>query len=222
MNIYRTNLHMLGPQGSGKGTQSEILAKKTDFIHISAGDLLRKRTLIDDEFAHHLKNILDSGELVPFGIIERVHEEKISLYPDTVGFIFDGILRNLEQTNAMTNLWKKLKLDEPFLIVLEISDAQSIERLNKRRVCPKCGFIAIAQSNAELICKRCGTKMIQRSDDTKEAILNRLEIYHQETEPVIDYFRSKNRLIIINGSPSIEIVSESIIKKLYQKQIIQP
>lgn len=220
MNNLKTNLHLLGPQGSGKGTQSEILADKLGFLHISAGDLLRKRILLDDKFADHLKAILDSGKLVPFGIIERVHEEEIARHPNVKGVIFDGVLRNTDQVQVMSGLWSKLKLDEPLLVVLEISDEEAVRRINKRRICPKCSLIGIFNNTKTVICPKCGETMVQRSDDITEAVLNRLKIYHRETTPVIAIFQSKNRAIIIDGSPSVETVSEAIINALCQRKII--
>lgn len=220
MNNLKTNLHLLGPQGSGKGTQSEILAHKLGFLHISAGDLLRKKILSNNQFAHHLKAILDSGKLVPFGIIERVNEEEIKKYPGVEGIIFDGVLRNIDQVQAMSGLWSKLKLDEPLLVVLEISDEEAVKRISKRRVCPKCNYISFSNNNETKICPKCGETMIQRSDDTTEAILSRLKIYHQETIPVIAMFQSKNRVIVVDGSPSIETISEAIINSLRQRKII--
>lgn len=216
----KTNLHLLGPQGSGKGTQSEILAQKLDFKHISVGDLLRKRTAVSDDFAKNLKRQLDAGELASDEIVKDLLEKAINQHQDFQGYIFDGTLRNLNQTKFLHSFWSTTALDEPFLIVLEISDKEAIKRISSRRICPKCNFITFTASEDDLVCPKCGTLMVKRSDDTPEAIQTRLEIYHNNTEPVISYFQSLHRTIIVDGNPSIEAVSESIIQKLKQNHII--
>lgn len=218
----KTNLHLLGPQGSGKGTQSEILAQKLDFQHISVGDLLRKRAAVNDDFAKKLKRELDAGELASDDIVKNILEEEIHRHQKTEGYIFDGTLRNLKQTKFLHPLWHAMSLDELFLIVLKITDQEAIKRLSKRRICPKCNYITFVVNESDLICPQCGTLMVKRSDDTAEAIQMRLKIYHNNTEPVITYFQSLHRVIIVDGSPSIEAVSESILQELKKYNIISP
>lgn len=220
MQKLKINLHLLGPQGSGKGTQSEILAKKLNFKHISVGDLLRKRATVKDDFAKDLKRKLDAGELVSDEIVKGLLEKAINQHQDFQGYIFDGTLRNLNQTKFLHSFWSETGLEEPFLIVLEIADDEAIKRISKRRVCPKCNFITFTVDEDQLICPKCGTQMIRRSDDTTEAIQNRLKIYHNNTEPVIAYFQSLQRAIAVDGHPSIEVVSESILQELKKYNII--
>lgn len=216
----KTNLHLLGPQGSGKGTQSEILAQKLDFKRISVGDLLRKRAALNNEFAKNLKHKLDAGELASDDIVKDILEEEIHQHQKIQGFIFDGTLRNLNQTKFLHSFWSTTALDKPFLIVLKITDQEAIKRVSKRRICLKCNFITFTDNEDELICPKCGTLMVKRSDDTAEAIQKRLEIYHNNTEPVISYFQSLHRVIIVDGHPPIEVVSEAIIQTLKQDNII--
>jgi len=216
----KTNLHLLGPQGSGKGTQAEILASELGFRHISVGDLLRKRSMADDDLAKNLKSELDAGKLAPDHLVKQVLETEIIKNQNSSGFIFDGTLRHLDQVKFMQSMWTNLSLDEPFVIVLEIEDEESIRRTSKRMVCPKCNYITFAVNENDLNCPKCGTLMVKRSDDTPEAIQKRLKIYHNNTEPVITYFQSLHRVIIIDGRPSIEVVSEAIIQKIKQNNII--
>lgn len=218
----KTNLHLLGPQGSGKGTQSEILAQKLNFKHISVGDLLRKRAAMNSDFAKNLKHKLDAGELASDDIVKEILEEEIYQHQKIQGFIFDGTLRNFNQTKFLHSFWSAISLDEPFLIVLEITDQEAIKRVSKRRICPKCNFTTFTINEDNLNCPKCGTLMVKRSDDTPEAIQKRLEIYHNNTEPVISYFQSLHRIIIVDGSPCIEAVSESIVQKLKHNNMISP
>ena len=221
MHHKRLNLHFFGPQGSGKGTQAEILANKLKLINISAGQLFRDRAKLNDKFGLILKNVLRSGELIPVGIHERIIEETISRTPNVRGFVFDGVIRNRQQMATFNKLWPKFNLDEPILIVLEISDRESVKRIEKRRTCLKCDNISIAENHEKLtICPECGSKMVQRSDDHKEAIQKRLSIYHQETKPMIDFFQIKNRVVLIDGYPTIPQVTELIIKALKLKKLL--
>lgn len=222
MNNKRLNLHVLGPQGSGKGTQSEILASKLDIVHIATGQLFRNRSKAGDEYAKHLKNILDAGKLVPVGIHERALEDEIAKHEKANGFVFDGAMRNIKQVKILESIWKKLNLDIPWIIVLEIDDKESIRRIETRRTCSKCGNIAIA-SNIDvknIKCDQCGGNMVQRTDDTAEGITKRLQIYHSETLPIIEKYRKLNRTITIDGSPSIEAVTKSIFNQLKSRGII--
>ena len=180
----RCNLHFFGPQGSGKGTQTEILAAKVNFKIISAGKLFRIRSQQKDEFATHLKNILDEGLLVPLGIFERVLEDAVIQEKTAKGFIFDGAMRNLEQLKILSTIWPKLNLDNPWIIFLQLTDDEAIKRIGNRLTCNYCGFITSINFHDQIppICSKCKVgHFIKRSDDTPEAVKERLQIFHQET-----------------------------------------
>lgn len=218
----RQNLHFFGPQGSGKGTQAAMLAEKLNFKLISAGKLFRSRSRKNDEFAIHLKKVLDEGLLVPVGIFERVLEEAIIEAKDALGFIFDGAMRNLEQVEILATIWSKLDLADPWIIYLKLSDNEAIKRIGNRLTCDHCGFITSVNFHQQIpaICPKCQIgHFIKRSDDTLEAVKERLQIFHQETKVVINYFQKLNRVIEIDGSPAIKEVQSLISQALAQPKI---
>lgn len=218
----RLNFHILGPQGSGKGTQSEILAERLKFSHLSAGQLFRDRIEVGDELAKKLKTILDSGQLVPLNIYQQIIESAIVSNQQVGGFIFDGAIRNLQQVQCLEKIWKKYHLLEPWLIVINLSDEEAIRRIEKRLTCSSCKSIFIADGKLQenLTCPQCQGVLKKRSDDDVEVVKKRLETYYTQTLPVVDYFRSKDRLVEIDGRPSIDDVSEQIFNKLQEKNIL--
>lgn len=223
-NRRRLNLHFFGSQGSGKGTQAEILADKLGLKLISVGKLLRERANQKDRFAIHLKKILNQGVLIPIGIFERVLEEAINEEKSAQGFVFDGAMRNIEELKVLSDIWPKLNLDDPWIIVLKISDDLTKERIINRLTCDNCGFITsikfLVPSSKN--CPKCQIGHLKkRSDDTIEAVEERLSIYHKETSQVIDYYQKKNRLIEIDGAPAVEIVEKLVFDTLIQRKVIK-
>jgi len=182
------NLIILGPPGSGKGTQAKLLADHFHLTHISSGELLRLAVKSDQKKGPQIKKYLDSGQLVPFDTVLDVITDKIKSSPG--GFVLDGTPRDLSQAEHMDWFFKKHDIVINYIIYLDLSDEESIKRLLSR-----------AQKE-------------NRSDDTKEVIQKRLQIYHQDTSPVIDYYQKNANLITVDGSPDISTVTDLILKQL--------
>jgi len=203
---------MLGPQGSGKGTQAELLAKKLNIPNISIGQLLRNEIEKKTETGKQAQKYMNKGQLVSNSIAHKLAKNRITQPDCENGFIFDGFPRILIQAKfieTVTNI--------THVILVDISDEEAIDRLTGRRTCPKCGKIYHIKFNApkkEGICDKCAEKLEIREDDTEQAIRKRLKIYHAETEEVVEYYKEKNILIEINGEQSIEKVKQDIFSSV--------
>jgi adenylate kinase len=199
----------IGPQGSGKGTQAKIISKKLGFCHISTGDLFRETT---GELKELADSYIEKGNLVPSKIVIAMLKERIKEQDCEKGIILDGFPRTIEQDNYLNEI---MKIDKIFEI--SISDKESIKRLNGRWNCKRCGIMynifTSPKPKQDKICDQCGEDLYQRGDDAdKAAIKKRLEVYHNETKPILE--KHKDSVIKINGEQSIEKITEEIIKKL--------
>ncbi len=200
---------LIGPQGSGKGTQAKLVAKKYNILHIATGDLLREAVQNKTELGLKIKKILEEGELVPDELVISLIKEKLKSCED---FILDGFPRTIEQAKALDKI---TKLDKVIDII--VPDKESIKRISGRRSCPKCGAVFHIITNKpkkDEICDNCGTELIQRDDDKEEVIKKRLKIYHEQTSLLEDFYRNEGILEEINGEQSIEKVFEDIVKVL--------
>lgn len=182
------NLIILGPQGSGKGTQAKLLAKKLNLKHISIGELLRQAAKAPTKKGRIIKSLLAKGVLIPLETTLDVLEP--ALISCRKGFILDGIPRNLRQAEHLDWFLKKMNQSIGRIIYLTLSQKSTYTRLLKR------------------------AKQEGRSDDTKESIKKRLEIFNKQTIPVVNYFNTTGRLIEVDGEPDIETIHQSILKKL--------
>ncbi|HPI67485.1 MAG TPA: nucleoside monophosphate kinase [bacterium] len=203
---------ILGPQASGKGTQAEFLAEKLNVPNISVGQLLRDEVENKGELSSMIKEQMDSGGLVSNAIVDKLVKKRL-MQPDAQsGFIFDGFPRIRIQARVLATI-----TNLTHVIVVEISDAEALNRLSGRRTCPKCGkvyHLKFSPPKTEGICDEDNEKLIIRSDDTPEAIRARLKIYHEETEEVIEFYDKQGIVIRINGEQPIEDVKKEIFEKL--------
>ena len=200
---------IIGPQGSGKGTQAKLLEKKFNLVHVATGDLLREAVKKKKRIGLKIKDILEKGELVPDEIVISLIKEELK---DSKNFILDGFPRTLEQTKALDKI---TKLDKVIDII--VSDKESVKRISGRRSCPKCGAVFHIITNPPKkrgICDNCGSELIQRDDDKEKVIKKRLKIYHEQTSLLEDFYRNEGILEEINGEQSIEKVFEDIVKVL--------
>jgi len=206
------NIVFLGPQGSGKGTQAELLSKKLNLPQLITGEIFRREIARETELGRKAKEIIKQGELVPDEITNKIVTEELKKEQYKNGVIIDGFPRNLIQANVLEQI---LKIT--YAILINISDKEAIERISGRRTCLNCGMVYHLKYNPPMrneTCDKCSEKLIIRADDTGEAIKKRLEIYHRDTEPVIYYYKQRGVLVEINGEQPIERVHEEIIKKL--------
>ena len=197
------NLILMGPPGAGKGTQGEILAGKLNIQTISTGVMLRSAIKEGTEVGKVAAQYINDGKLVPDSVIVDVVRERLSKPDVKDGFILDGFPRTVAQAKALAETG--LKIDK--VLCIHVADEVIVERLSSRRECSKCGApynVVSKPSKVEGICDSCGGELIQRADDVPETIENRLNIYHKETEPIIDFYKEMGILVVAEGQPLLE------------------
>jgi len=201
---------LLGPPGAGKGTQGEKLTDEFGYVRLSTGDMLREAVRNGTELGKKAKEYMDSGALVPNDLIINLMKEKIATVDG--GVLLDGFPRTVEQADALGEVMAvDLALD------FEVPDEELIDRLTKRRSCPNCNAVyhLITKKPAkEGICDKCGAELYQRDDDKEATVKNRLEVYHKNTQPLIDYYEQKGTLVKIPSTGSIDEIFESVKKAI--------
>jgi adenylate kinase len=212
-------LIFMGPPGSGKGTQTDLLAKHLQIPAISAGELLRLEMKRHTKIGESIRKKMDSGILVPDGLVREVMEKRL-VQPDTKdGFILDGFPRHFKQIHDLQEIIEEFHADKKNIRVFYIylSAAESKKRLGKRRVCMFCGdtyHLAINPPKKRGVCDDCGHKLERRKDDEPSAIARRLRNFHKENDPLIDYFSKQGILYRIKGEQKIKKVQADILKDL--------
>lgn len=210
-------LVLLGPPGAGKGTQAKRLSQHFGVAHISTGDILRVNVRQGSPLGKEAAGYMDRGELVPDALIIRMVEERLHAPDCQKGFLFDGFPRTIPQAEALDALLdaQRQPLDRTVNIV--VPDEVLVERATGRRTCPACGamfHIRFDPPRQAGICDQCGAQLVQRQDDTEETVGNRLRVYHQQTAPLIDYYRRKGLLAEVDGRQTIDAVEETILAAL--------
>jgi adenylate kinase len=206
------NMILFGPQGSGKGTQAETIAKEFGLFHFSMGDQLRKEIKDKSTIGKKVESIMARGELVPDEITNAIALKVYSDKKNKNGIIFDGYPRSQVQL-AFTK--KNFHIDTA--IELELSEKESIKRIASRRMCPKCGKnynIIYLKPKVEGYCDDDNTKLVQRDDDKPKAVKDRLKIYYSQTEPLKKAYRDLGILQVIDGNKPIKDVYSDILKVL--------
>jgi adenylate kinase len=202
------NIVMLGSPGVGKGTYAKILSDKYNIPRISVGDLFRKAIRDETELGKKIRGYVSRGDLVPDEMVIELVKERLQEDDCKNGFFLDGFPRTIAQAEAME---KFKKVDKAFNFVA--SDGVIMSRLGGRRTCRECGAIYHVEnipSKVEGVCDRCGGGLYQRSDETSQAIKNRLRVYREKTKPVVDYFRKKGLLADIDANYQFEEVDKVI------------
>lgn len=213
---------ILGPQGSGKGTQSQLLAEKLNLNLLSMGAVTRKLRDEDSDLGRKAKEYYDQGMLFPDDITKQLLENTVKKLDANKGIIFEGVPRSYKQLYIFDGILKEFNISEPWFIYLKIKKSTIMDRIGSRKVCDKCNtpYLADNKEYKNGICEKCGGKLVTRPDDQPAAIEKRLESYHALTEPLIDYYKKKNKLIEIDGEPKIPEVFKKIIKSLKEKGVI--
>ena len=211
-----------GPPGSGKGTQADLLSKKTGWKKISTGDLLRAEAAAGTKLGKLVDKYIKSGKLAPDRLLVNLVDG--GLKGRLPGFIFDGYPRNLKQLNDLSAILKKRvkKSDPVYAILVATGDKEVKQRLGLRRVCP-CGTTYHLEYNPPInpgICDICGQKLFVRNDDKPRIIAPRLRVYHHDIKSVLDYWRKQGKLIEINGERPIKRIHEEIMEKLKGLRVI--
>ncbi|MGE5591020.1 MAG: adenylate kinase [Bacillota bacterium] len=201
---------LVGPQGSGKGTQAELLVAKHGIPHVATGDILREAIKGETPLGRQAKVYMDRGELVPDEIVIGIVRERVALPDCWKGFVFDGFPRTIPQAEAFSDVLSELGIPLDAVVLLEVPRATLLERMAGRRVCRNCGatyHVTLNPPRRDRICDLCGGELYQRADDNPEAIRTRLEAYDRATRPLTDYYRQRGLLVEVDGVGTLEEVS---------------
>jgi len=196
---------LLGPAGCGKGTQAEKMGDDLGYVKLSTGDMLREAVRNQTELGMKAKGYMDSGALVPNDLIIGLMKEKIAGLDK---ILLDGFPRTVEQADALAE-----QVEVDLAINIDVDDAELINRLTQRRSCPECNAVYHLTNKPpakEGVCDKCGSQLYQRDDDTEATVKNRLEVYRQNTFPLIEYYEKKGKLVTIPGVGDIEEIYAKI------------
>jgi adenylate kinase len=205
---------IFGAPGAGKGTYSSRLQAKLGVDVIAMGDIFRESVKQNSELGRKVKSYVEKGALVPDEVVVAVLKERLSKVPKGKGFILDGFPRTIDQAKTLqdiTNIDVILQLDVPDEII--------IERLSSRRICKKCGEvynIRFLKPKVEGVCDKCGGELYQRADDNPEVIKNRLQVYKDQTEPLIAYYKKKKMPFVVSGTKSLDSPPDPMVAKMLE------
>lgn len=210
---------MLGPQGSGKGTQSALLSEKYAMPHVSLGTLFRTEVAMGTDIGKEISEYISRGDIVPSAIATKAIADRLSKGDAANGVILDGYPRTLEQADALDNIMGTLGRKVSHVVYLNVSDAQAMHRLGGRRVCTNTAcernyHLELMPPKVPDVCDRCQSPLKKRVDDTPEAIAHRLAIYHNETAPLIALYAGLGLLREINGEKPIGEVQAAIAQAI--------
>lgn len=211
------NLILLGPPGAGKGTQAQFLIEEYGIPQISTGDMLRAAVKEGTPMGLKAKECMDSGDLVPDGVVVGIVRERLQQGDCAKGFILDGFPRTVPQADALSDTLKQLDKEIDAAIALTVDTDALVKRLAGRRTCPVCSAAYHLQHDPpreEGICTKCGAQLVQRDDDKEETVRNRMQVYADQTKPLIDYYSQSGVLIEVDGMESIDEVRTTIKEAL--------
>lgn len=207
------NLILLGAPGAGKGTQAEKICEKLGIPAISTGNMLREAMSNGTEMGLKAKSFIDAGKLVPDEVVIGIIRERLQADDCKNGFILDGFPRTIPQAEALDAMG--VRIDR--VIDIEVPDEKIAARLSGRRVCLKCGatyHTEYKKPKTEGVCDVCGDKLVQRKDDMPETVLDRLKTYHEQTEPLKDYYAKKGNLRVVEGQEAVADTTALTMKAL--------
>ncbi|HCR82189.1 adenylate kinase [Muricomes intestini] len=208
---------MLGAPGAGKGTQAKKIAEKYKVPHISTGDIFRANIKDQTELGQKAKTYMDQGLLVPDELVVDLVVDRVNQPDCDSGYILDGFPRTIPQAEALDKALEELGQRVDYAIDVEVPDENIVRRMSGRRACVDCGatyHMVYAPTKKEGVCDRCGGSLILRDDDKPETVKKRLDVYHEQTQPLIDYYKSAGILKEIDGTIDIEDVFSEIVKIL--------
>lgn len=210
-------LVLLGPPGSGKGTQAKFIVDKYDVLHISTGDIFRKNIKEETPLGVKAKAFIDKGQLVPDELTIEIVEDRLKQDDCKNGFMLDGFPRTVAQAEALSKVLDSLGTSLDHVLNINVSDGKLIDRLTGRRVCLTCGgsfHVEFNPPKQEGVCDYCSKEIIQRADDNVETVSSRLEVYEAQTKPLIEFYEKRGLLRNIKGEQNMEDVFSDIVKEL--------
>lgn len=208
---------MLGAPGAGKGTQAKKIAAKYNIPHISTGDIFRANIKNGTELGKQAKTYMDQGLLVPDELVVDLVVDRVNQDDCENGYVLDGFPRTIPQAEALTEALEKMGQKVDFAIDVNVPDENIVKRMGGRRACVTCGatyHMVYAPTKKEGICDTCGGELILRDDDKPETVQKRLNVYHDQTQPLIDYYTSQGILRTVDGTVDIDDVFRAITEFL--------
>ena len=205
---------MLGAPGAGKGTQAKQIAAKYEIPHISTGDIFRANIKNGTELGKKAKEYMDQGMLVPDELTCDLVMDRIAQDDCERGFVLDGFPRTIPQAEALTNALTKIGQSMDYAIDVDVPDENIVNRMSGRRACLNCGatyHIVFNPTKVEGVCDTCGNETVLRDDDKPETVQKRLTVYHDQTQPLIDYYRNMNILKSVDGTKPMDEVFSDIV-----------
>ena len=206
-------LILLGAPGAGKGTQAEIISEKYNIPTISTGNIIRAALKNGTEMGLKAKSYIDAGELVPDNVVIGIIKERLSEADCKEGYILDGFPRTIPQAVALDDMGFVIDA----ALSIEVEDSEIVKRMSGRRVCEKCGasyHTEFKKPEVEGVCNLCGGKLVIRKDDEPETVKNRLNVYHEQTEPLKDFYKSCGKLIMVKGQDKVEDTTRLVLDAL--------
>ena len=204
---------LLGPPGAGKGTQATGIEERYNIVHISTGDIFRKNVKEGTPLGKQAKAYMDKGELVPDELVIALVEDRLKQDDCANGYLLDGFPRTVFQAEAM----EKLGIDVDKVVDIQVGRDVLITRATGRRVCKKCGetyHISFRPTKVEGVCDKCGGVVAHRADDQEETVARRIDVYLNETAPLVDYYEKKGNIVHVNGEQDAAVVQEEIFAAL--------
>ncbi|MFN7710115.1 MAG: adenylate kinase [Holosporales bacterium] len=207
------NIILLGPPGSGKGTQTQRLCAQFGFQVIATGDLVRKEITAGSDIGRQIESEVNAGRFPDDSVILGLVSQTMSRQEVTaVGFIFDGMPRTLAQAEALDAMMKSRGDQIDGVIEFKVDEEAMVERMLSRLTCPSCSA-SYSEANPSKVagqCDRCGATLVRRKDDTRDAIVERMRVYHEKTEPLIAYYSHQGKIVSLDGMESVEKVAKAI------------
>lgn len=207
------NLILLGAPGAGKGTQAEIISDKYNIPTISTGNIIRAALKNGTEMGLKAKAYTEQGKLVPDDVVIGIIRERLAEQDCKNGFILDGFPRTIPQAKALDDM--NITIDAALSI--EVADEEIVKRMSGRRVCEKCGasyHTEFKKPEIEGVCNNCDGSLVIRKDDEPETVLERLKVYHDQTEPLKDYYKAQDKLVLVQGQDDVKDTTELVLKAL--------
>lgn len=203
---------LLGPPGAGKGTQAKSISNRYSIPHISTGDIFRKNISENTPLGIEAKSFMDNGQLVPDEVTINMVKERLKEDDCRSGYLLDGFPRTVSQAEALESFLQERNESLNTALLIDVPSDFILGRMTGRRVCPSCGASYHIKFNPTVDgkCELCGTEVVQRKDDTEETVKERLDVYKEQTQPLIDFYKEKELLSVVDGTKAINEVFENI------------
>jgi adenylate kinase len=212
---------LVGPPGAGKGTQAAFLAKNLSIPHISTGDLFRANISQQTELGKLAKSYMDAGNLVPDEVTIGMAKDRMEQPDAEGGFLLDGFPRNVSQAEALDEVLQTESMKLDAVLDLEVPEEEVVKRIAGRRICRKDSshvfHVTYSKPKQEGVCDVCGGELYQRDDDTEETVRKRLEVYHTQTEPIIDYYKAQGLVVTISALGKVDDVTGRAMRALQRE-----